>query len=195
MTSAFVFLYLLQESELDLLGKEDNDTDIEQYIITWKGAVIPQLLLSLNVVDVWGCSQNLSGNKCDAQGKRVDLNGLNKLLRVQLQVSSYVKIVWACFCVWLLSPTDPSWLGSNNETVHPREDHGQGCISLLNFIVTRNVLLRIGIVNNGVCAAYLFCRSPFLCFLYFFLFLRWSGSVFNDNYIFFLLNNQFNSVI
>jgi hypothetical protein len=99
MTSAFVFLYLLQESELDLLGKEDNDTDIEQYIITWKGAVIPQLLLSLNVVDVWGCSQNLSGNKRDAQGKRVDLNGLNKLLRVQLQVSSYVKIVWACFCV------------------------------------------------------------------------------------------------
>lgn len=81
MTSAFVFLYLLQESELDLLGKEDNDTDIEQYIITWKGAVIPQLLLSLNVVDVWGCLQNLSGNKCDAQGKRVDLNGLNKLLR------------------------------------------------------------------------------------------------------------------
>jgi hypothetical protein len=34
-----------------------------------------------------------------------------------------------------------------------------------------------------------------LCFLSFFLFLRWSGSVFNDNYIFFLLNNQFNSVI
>lgn len=53
MTSAFVFLYLLQESELDLLGKEDNDTEIEQYVITWKGAVIPQLLLSLNVVDVW----------------------------------------------------------------------------------------------------------------------------------------------
>jgi len=57
MTSAFVFLYLLQESELDLLGKEDNDTDIEQYIITRKGAVIPQLLLSLNVVDAWECLQ------------------------------------------------------------------------------------------------------------------------------------------
>lgn len=55
MTSAFVFLYLLQESELDLLGKEDNDTDIEQYIITC--AVIPQLLLSLNVVDAWECLQ------------------------------------------------------------------------------------------------------------------------------------------
>lgn len=52
MTSAFVFLYLLQESELDLLGKEDNDTEIEQYVITWKGAVIPQLLLSLNVVEI-----------------------------------------------------------------------------------------------------------------------------------------------